>query len=137
MLVLRYLWASPNTLLGLVCAGVACLTGGRVRLVAGVVEAHGGLVAWGLRRLVPLKGGAAALTLGHVVLGRDADMLDATRTHERVHVRQYERWGPFFLPAYAAASLWAAARGRPAYLANAFEREAYAVERLHGHDPRA
>lgn len=96
--------------------------------MAGVVEAHGGAVSWALRHLVPLRGGAAALTLGHVVLGRDAATLDATRGHERVHVRQYERWGPLFVPAYLAASLWALARRRPAYAANRFEREAFARE---------
>ena len=44
---------------------------------------------------------------------------------ERVHVRQYERWGPFFLPAYFACSLAALARGRDAYRANPFEKEAF------------
>jgi hypothetical protein len=127
--LIGYLWAAPNTALGLVCAGAARLTGGRARVVDGIVEAHGGVVAWGLRRLVPLPGGAAALTLGHVVLGRDAAALAATRAHERVHVRQYERWGVLFLPAYAAASLWALARHRSAYRANRFEREAFARER--------
>ena len=47
-----------------------------------------------------------------------------SRTHERVHVAQYERWGPFFLPAYVAASLWAFARGGDFYLDNVFERAA-------------
>jgi hypothetical protein len=64
------------------------------------------------------------LTLGHVVLARDLPALQQTRAHERVHVRQYERWGPFFLPAYAAASLWALSRGRHPYVDNWFEREA-------------
>ncbi len=128
MRLLAYVWTAPNTALGLACAGVARLTGGRAQVVDGVVEAHGGAVTWALRHLVPLQGGAAALTLGHVVLGRDAHALAATRAHERVHVRQYERWGPLFLPAYAGASVWAALRRRPAYFANRFEREAFAAE---------
>jgi hypothetical protein len=93
-------------------------------LVAGAIEAHGPLLGWGLRWLVPLAGGAEAITLGHVVLGRDARALSATRTHERVHVKQYERWGPIFLPAYFASSLWALATGRHPYFDNLFEREA-------------
>ncbi|MEZ6196296.1 MAG: hypothetical protein R3F20_11320 [Planctomycetota bacterium] len=103
--------------------------GGGARVVAGVLEVHGGGVSWGLRRLVPLPGGAAAITLGHVVLGRDAATLERTRRHERVHVRQYERWGPFFLPAYFAASLAARGRGGNAYRDNRFEREAFAADK--------
>jgi hypothetical protein len=63
------------------------------------------------------------------VIGRDAEALACTRAHERAHVAQYERWGVFFLPAYAVASMSAAARGRHFYLDNRFEREARAVER--------
>ncbi len=120
------LWASPNTVLGLVAAGIARATGGDVRRVAGVVEASGGAVAWALRRLT--RYGVAAMTLGHVVVGQDRAALDATRRHERVHVRQYARWGPFFLPLYALSSLVALARGRDAYRSNAFEAEAFAEE---------
>ncbi|HTO73950.1 MAG TPA: hypothetical protein VMJ30_09025 [Gemmatimonadales bacterium] len=120
----RYLWAFPNTILGLGFAGMAGMTGGRVRLVDGVLEAEGGWVESLLRRAVPLKGGAAAMTLGHVVLGRNAAALAATRRHERVHVRQCETWGPAFLPAYFAASLGAVFRGRHPYHGNAFEQAA-------------
>ena len=69
-----------------------------------------------------------AITLGHVILGRTAAALDIARDHEWVHVGQYERWGPFFLPAYAVASLWAWLRGRDPYRDNRFEREAFAVD---------
>jgi hypothetical protein len=64
-----------------------------------------------------------AMTLGHVVLCVDA-IDDGCLAHELNHVRQYERLGPFFLPAYGLASLWAAARGRHYYRDNAFERAA-------------
>jgi len=74
----------------------------------------------------------AAITLGHVVLGCDEATLTRTRRHERVHVRQYERWGPLFIPAYLLASAWLGLRGFNAYLDNPFEVEAYAVD-----DPRA
>lgn len=123
-----YVWASPNTLLGLLLAGGALLTGGRVRLYRGAVEAHGGVVRWLLARAVPLRGGAAAMVVGHVILGRDEESLDLSRDHEHVHVRQYERWGPLFLPLYFGASLWAWLRGRDAYRDNPFEREAYGAE---------
>jgi hypothetical protein len=119
----RYLWASPATVLGVLWAALA-LPRGRVQLADGVLEAWGPLIDWTLRRLVPLPGGALAVTLGHVVIGRDRAALAATRAHERVHVRQYERWGPFFLPAYALSSLLAAALGGHPYHDNWFEREA-------------
>lgn len=124
----RYLWASPATVMGL----ALCLLAGRrerVAVVDGVVEAHGPALRWMLRWLVPIGGGATAMTLGHVVLGRDADALETTRSHERVHVAQYERWGPLFVAAYLAASAWAALTGRHFYFDNAFEVEAFAEER--------
>lgn len=123
-MLMRYLWAAPTTLVGLAVATVA-LPGGRLTCVDGVIEAHGPLLRWALSHLTLLRGGVAAITLGHVVVATDARALDCTRAHERVHVRQCERWGPFFLPAYAAASLWAFAHGRHPYFDNAFEREAW------------
>jgi hypothetical protein len=123
---LRYLWASPNTLLGLLVVLIARLTGGSATVVRGVVEVHGGFATAFLRRGLPLIGSGAAMTLGHVVLGQNLDCLESTREHEHVHVKQYERWGPFFLPAYGLASLYLWLRGRDPYHANPFEKEAYA-----------
>ena len=145
--VMRYLWALPTTLVGLAAivgdraiAAVHGLTrpaGARraaadaraLRVVQGVIEAHGPHIAWALTHLTFVRGGVAAMTLGHVVLARDAAVLEATRTHERVHVRQCERWGPLFVPAYLAASLLAYARGGDFYRDNWFEVEAFAAER--------
>lgn len=118
------------TLLGLLFVPLALVSRGRLSLVEGVLELHGGFVSWALRRLVPLRGGAAAITLGHVVLGRDAGTLERTRRHERAHVRQVERWGPLFLPAYFLSSLFALLRGQHPYYGNYFEREAHAAEHL-------
>lgn len=120
----RYLWALPATAVGMLLVASALLTGGRAECLGGVIEAHGGVLGLFLRRLVPLRGGASAMTLGHVVVGRDRAALDRTRAHERAHVRQAERWGPLFLPAYLASSVAAAARGGHYYRDNRFEREA-------------
>lgn len=118
---LVYLWAFPTTVLGLVFAPFAS----SVQLVDGVIEIHGGLAAMFLRHCTLLRGGASAMTLGHVVIARTAELLEVTRSHERVHVRQCERWGPLFLPAYLIASLVVLLRGGNAYRDNPFEREAY------------
>ena len=99
-----------------------------MRVVDGVLELHGCGIAWVLRRLIPIPGGAGAMTFGHVVIGRDTERLDATRFHEHIHVRQYERWGIFFYPAYLGASLWLLLRRRDAYQENPFETEAYEAE---------
>jgi len=120
----RYLWCFPTTLLGLFFLHPALLTGGRARVVDGVLEIHGGLARLFLEKCTLLPGGASAMTLGHVVLGRDELSLDRTRAHERIHVRQCETWGPFFLPAYGIASAVALLRGRDPYLDNRFEIEA-------------
>jgi hypothetical protein len=120
-----YAWTSPTTSVGLLFLPLAVAGGGKVRIVDGVIEIHGRWVAHFLRRWVPISGGASAMTLGHVVIGRDQECLDVSRDHERVHVRQCERWGPLFIPAYLLASAVAKIRGRNAYFDNPFEREAY------------
>jgi hypothetical protein len=122
-----YLWVFPTTILGLFLAGIAWATGGQLHVVDGVLEVCGGATDFCLRRVVGLilRGGASAMTLGHVVLARDSDLLLTTRAHERIHVRQNERWGPFFIPAYLMASLWALVTGRRPYKDNFFERQAF------------
>ena len=119
-----YVWASPTTALGLLFAVPALFAGG-MKVVDGVLEIHGGLASVFLRRCTLLRGGASAMTLGHVVIGRTPELLDLTRDHERVHVRQCERWGPLFVPAYVLASLGLWLAGREPYHDNPFEREAY------------
>lgn len=126
---LRYLWALPNTLFGLCFLPLTFGRGGRVQRREGVLELSSPAIARLLRKGSLLRGGIRAITLGHVVLGRDAATLDRCRRHEQVHVRQYERWGPLFVPAYLAASLFAYARGLDPYRDNRFEREAFACER--------
>ena len=125
--VALYLWSGPTTCIGLMFVTLAIVSGGSARVVDGVIEAEGGLVEVFLRRVVGLwlNGGASAMTLGHVVIARDRLSHDRTRTHERVHVRQCERWGPLFLPAYLAASLAMFLMRRSPYRDNPFEREAF------------
>ncbi len=125
MKIFAYLWAGPTTLIGLPFVLLAILTGGTARVHTGVLEASGGVVRFLLRYCTLLPGGASAITLGHVVLALDQNHMNRSRRHERVHVRQCERWGPLFIPAYLLASLVALWRGQDAYYQNRFEREAY------------
>ena len=122
---LLWLWASPATLLGLLPVPLVLWQRGTIRIVRGIIEVEGGIVTRFLQRGLPWVGGGAAMTLGHVVWGRNPDSLAAARDHEHVHVRQYEHWGPFFIPAYLVASLIAKLRGKHPYWDNPFEREAY------------
>jgi hypothetical protein len=123
-LLAAILWASPATALGLGIGLVGLATGGGAQRRGRVLEFWGGAVRI-LLRYAPIVRGAAAVTFGHVVLGVDRASLDVTREHELIHVAQYERWGPAFLPAYLAISaiLWLV--GRNPYWDNPFEREAY------------
>jgi hypothetical protein len=119
------LWASPWTLFGMAVGALGLLTGGRVRREGRVLEFYGGFVATYLR-VFPLIRGAAAVTLGHTVLARDAATARRTRAHERVHVRQYERWGPLFVPLYLLHWCRLRLTGHNPYLDNPFEQEAFA-----------
>ena len=68
------------------------------------------------------------MALGHVVLAMSARDMEACRAHERVHVRQYELWGPFFVPAYLLAGVCALITGGHPYFDNQFERQARQAE---------
>ena len=120
-----YVWAAPNTLLGLAFLVPAVLTGGGVRVERGAVEVYGGFARFFLRHCLFVR--ASALCLGHVIVGQDRDCLDHSRDHEHVHVRQYARWGPFLLPAYLLSSVLAWRRGGHFYFDNRFEKEAYGL----------
>jgi hypothetical protein len=120
--LLAYLWASPCSAVGLLLGAVAIACGGSARRTGPILE-----VALGdaLRRLHwPFN----AITFGHVVLGMSHDLLAALRSHELVHVRQYERWGILFFVAYPLSSAVQWLRGRDAYWHNHFEVAARAGE---------
>jgi hypothetical protein len=119
----RYLWVLPVTLPALGLALLARVAGSRVRWHTGVLEVSDGLLPVVLARVYPPMS-IAAITLGHVVLAQRAGDLENTRAHERIHVRQYERWGGFFPLIYLGESLWELLRGRDPYRDNRFEREA-------------
>ncbi|MEM7785735.1 MAG: hypothetical protein AAF623_20480, partial [Planctomycetota bacterium] len=113
-----------NSLIGIILGLLGLLTGGNFKLHSGVAEFSGGLIRPLFDRL---GSGVMAMTLGHCVLGIDENALHITRKHERVHVRQYERWGPLFIPAYflCSAILWM--QKKDCYRLNPFEVEAFRV----------
>lgn len=110
---LKVVWAAPASLLGVALSPLF-----RRRYVRGGV-----LVCEGADWPHRLGWRYRAITLGHVVLSVDT-LDEPTFCHEFVHVRQFERWGPLFIPAYGLASVWAVVRGGHHYRDNRFEREA-------------
>lgn len=124
----KYLWVGPITLLFLPLALFATWTGGAYAVHSGVLEIWGGKLGQGLNRGLPLLGGIAAITLGHIVIGISPDYLHRTRVHEREHVRQFERWGFFFPLIYFGAGLWVLSQGKRFYLDNPFEIAARRAE---------
>ncbi len=101
------------------------MTGGKVQWKQGCLEFHGGLVSWTLKRLG--RSGVLAMTLGYVILGQTARALKIAREHEHVHVRQYQRWGPLFIPVYLSCSAWLWLQNKEFYRGNPFEVEAYRI----------
>lgn len=124
--VLRYAWAAPATLVGLLVALPALATGARARVIDGVIEITGG----GVERLIaalPRRCRFCAITFGHLIVCNGECTAAAVRAHEHVHVRQYERLGALFFPLYIASSVVQLLRGRDPYFDNRFEREACAL----------
>ncbi|MGZ3238873.1 MAG: signal peptide prediction [Burkholderiaceae bacterium] len=121
--IVKLIWASPCTLVGLICAAIVLLFGGRATRSAGTLEVafresqapRSVLVRW-----LPFR----AITLGHVIIAITRQELERLRAHERVHVHQYEHWGIAFFVAYAASSAWQLISGRNPYWDNYFEVEA-------------
>ncbi len=120
----KILWVGPWSLWGLVIGGAGLLAGVGVRRRGRVLEFWGGPLPLFLKYF-PFVAGSPVATFGHVILGRSERYLDACRPHQMVHVKQYERWGPLFVPAYLTCwcVLWCC--GKRPYHDNPFEREAY------------
>ena len=123
MRVVRYAWAALPTLVGLALALPVLAFGGTARRIGGTLEIAGRPIAGFVARM-PARLRFQAITFGHVILGVDHAVLAAVRTHERVHVRQYERWGPLFPVLYIGSSVFALLTGRHLHAGNLFEREA-------------
>jgi hypothetical protein len=109
----RIVWAAPWSVVGLLLS----LLFRRRYISRGVVLAEG--ASW------PRKLGwrYRAITFGHVVLSVD-ELDPETFDHELVHVKQYERYGPMFVPLYLVESLRALLGRRHPYRDNRFEIEA-------------
>lgn len=123
---MRFVWPLPITLFGTVLGLIILIFGGTFRRQGIALEGSGGPAA-GVLWLFSPRGRIEAITLGHVIIARNAAMADALRPHEHAHVRQYERWGVLFPLAYLAAGAWAHLQGGCAYRDNCFEREARAA----------
>ena len=121
--LLVYLWALPATAVGLVLALFARMGGATALIIDGVIEVAGGRLGRVVSTLPP-RFRFSAITFGHVVIGISHSVLEDCRAHERVHVRQYERWGILFFVLYLGSSALEALRGRNPYWDNHFERQA-------------
>ena len=119
--LIAYLWAAPVTLLGLLAGLLAYLLGATVKRRHGVIEIAGNSRTPVLRSI---SRQFEAITLGHVIVGRNHGTLTRWRSHEHVHVRQYERWGVLMPLLYLLASVWAWLTGKHFYWDNVFEVEA-------------
>jgi hypothetical protein len=118
---LAYLWVAPVTLFGLVLALIAYWLGASVKRRFGVLEVAGNSRT---PLLHSISNQFDAITLGHVIMGRNHGTLTRWRSHEHVHVRQYERWGVLFPMLYVLASFKALLTGKRFYWDNVFEVEA-------------
>lgn len=126
--LIKYLWVAPITCIFLPLIPLAYCIGGSFAIHSGVIEISGGKLGQRLNKGLPLFGSAAAITLGHIVLGISPYYLNRTRVHEREHVRQFERWGFLFPLIYLGAGLWVWSKGKRFYLDNPYEIAARQAE---------
>ena len=104
------IWAAPGSAIGLLLSPLFR----RRRVTHGILLCEG--ADWPRRLGWPYR----AITFGHVILSVDA-LDQPTLQHELVHVRQFERWGPLFIPLYLLASAYALGHRRHPYRDNRFE----------------
>ena len=122
--LMKILWASPWSLWGLGIGFAGLLTGGGVQRSGRVLEFWGGCLPLFLKYF-PFVAGSPTATFGHVILGRSERYLDACRPHQLIHVRQYECWGPLFVPTYLICWFVLWCFGKRPYYDNPFERQAF------------
>jgi hypothetical protein len=113
--VLAYVWASPNTLIGLLL-GLLAFQPARTSDGILVFDSRVRGTTWALRKLR-----RSAITYGHVVLA-NRKVEGRLLVHELHHVRQYERLGPFYIPLYVLIWVFTGYRSHP------FERAARLAE---------
>jgi hypothetical protein len=119
----RMIWAAPCSLIGLLLAAIPLAQGGKAVWRRGALEVtyrQSQASCGKLARSLPFRG----IVFGHVILAVTEEELLSIGPHERVHVEQYERWGPVFFLAYGLSSLWQLLRGRSPYWYNHFEIQA-------------
>lgn len=101
MNALGWAWTSINTALGLIY--------GALGAVAAVINDVTFSVSYGNNAVqfvggsLPFTRNSRAITLGNTVHYRNGESPEddcELREHERHHVRQYQRLGPFFIPIY-------------------------------------
>jgi hypothetical protein len=110
----------PGDLMGMLVIRASSIPGITRELVVGSVSAalveHPNAGHYLDQGLMPIR----AQTLRRYMIAREP-LSAALVEHEFEHVRQWERFGPLFLPAYFASSVAAWMRRRPPYWANRFE----------------
>jgi hypothetical protein len=94
LFVLGFVWALPTTIVGLVLG----------LLTFQVPRIHGGALVFdrrGARGLAAMLAAShrTAMAVGFVIVS-SVPVEGRLLAHEREHVRQAMRWGPFFIPAY-------------------------------------
>jgi hypothetical protein len=112
------LWAAPCSAIGLALGAWPLVLSGKAAWSDGALE-----VTYRIGRS------------GHVRASSPVtrEELQQIGAHERVHVAQYERWGPLFFLAYGASGLWQLLNGRRPYWDNAFEVQARRLGSAAGH----
>ncbi len=107
---LGFVWTLPNTLLGLLAGA---LTFQRPRVVEGALVFDRG--PRGLTAMMRAFD-RAAMTVGYVIVSSEPVEGTLLR-HEEEHIRQYDRWGPFFIPVYLLLAIPYGYRRHPMELA--------------------
>lgn len=121
MRALRMLWTLPNTLIGLVLGFLSFAWPRWDERGALVFESEQGF------RKLHSKRGYAAITFGNAIITNPNPGVRLMR-HELAHVRQYEKWGPFYVLVYGFYWLKLSLEGKDGYWDNPFEQEAREAE---------
>ncbi len=101
-----FVWTLPNTVLGLL---LGALTFQRPRVYGGALVFDRG--PRGVSRIL-VGMNRTAMTVGYVILS--AVPVEGTiLRHERHHIEQYKRWGPFFIPVYGLLAIFYGYRRHP------------------------